>query len=323
MTRRCVLALVTLALLVGDAAAQSTLRDAGPVREAFAPAAGDVSRAVVRVLVDGRQAALGVVVRRDGIVLTKASEAGGQVSIGLADGRTLPAAPIGVADELDLALFRVEAVDLPAVALSDEPLELPVGTLVAAAGCGEAPLAIGVIGAPRRRVPNPGGLLGVLLEDGRESARIVRVVPGSGAEQAALHEGDEVVAIDGLRTDSRMALASQLRQRMPGTRVTLEVRRDGERVVVDATLGQRSERSSRAEIQNRMGGGLNNRASGFAAALQHDLALAPTEVGGPLVDLEGRVVGINIARAGRTESLAIPADAAADAVARLLATAQP
>ena len=32
----------------------------------------------------------------------------------------------------------------------------------------------------------------------------------------------------------------------------------------------------------------------------------PADCGGPLVNLDGKVVGMNIARAGRTESYAIP-----------------
>ncbi len=35
--------------------------------------------------------------------------------------------------------------------------------------------------------------------------------------------------------------------------------------------------------------------------------LKPEECGGPVVDLNGQVVGLNIARSGRTESLMIPA----------------
>ena len=42
--------------------------------------------------------------------------------------------------------------------------------------------------------------------------------------------------------------------------------------------------------------------------LQHDSVLKPSECGGPLVDLDGKVVGINIARAGRTETYAIPSE---------------
>jgi S1-C subfamily serine protease len=42
-------------------------------------------------------------------------------------------------------------------------------------------------------------------------------------------------------------------------------------------------------------------------ALQHDTPLSPSECGGPLIDLSGKIVGVNIARAGRVDSLALPA----------------
>ena len=40
--------------------------------------------------------------------------------------------------------------------------------------------------------------------------------------------------------------------------------------------------------------------------ITHDTVLAPSECGGPLVDLDGRTIGFNIARGGRTESYAVP-----------------
>ena len=46
----------------------------------------------------------------------------------------------------------------------------------------------------------------------------------------------------------------------------------------------------------------------------------PEDCGGPLVDLEGRVLGINIARAGRVESYALPASVVRETVDRLLQT---
>jgi serine protease Do len=60
--------------------------------------------------------------------------------------------------------------------------------------------------------------------------------------------------------------------------------------------------------QDRMGSTLSNRRGGFPFILQHDSILKHTDCGGPLVDLDGQVVGINIARAGRVETYAIPAD---------------
>ena len=56
-----------------------------------------------------------------------------------------------------------------------------------------------------------------------------------------------------------------------------------------------------------MGGALSKRAEDFELALQHDTVLEPWQCGGPLINLEGKAVGINIARAGRVASYALPA----------------
>ena len=55
-------------------------------------------------------------------------------------------------------------------------------------------------------------------------------------------------------------------------------------------------------------------------AIQHDSVLNPGDCGGPLVDLEGKAIGLNIARAGRVESYALPAGIVRETVEKLLQT---
>ena len=52
-------------------------------------------------------------------------------------------------------------------------------------------------------------------------------------------------------------------------------------------------------------------------ALQHDTTLNANECGGPIVDLDGRVVGINIARDGRVSTLALPNEVVLPVIAKL------
>ena len=56
-----------------------------------------------------------------------------------------------------------------------------------------------------------------------------------------------------------------------------------------------------------MSGRLSKRRSDFPRVLQTDLPLSVRSVGGPLLNLEGYCVGMNIARANRCETYAIPA----------------
>ena len=62
-----------------------------------------------------------------------------------------------------------------------------------------------------------------------------------------------------------------------------------------------------SDFQSFLGGDLSVRRTGFPTVLQHDTFLLPQHCGGPIVDLDGRVVGINIARAERIASYALPA----------------
>ena len=63
-----------------------------------------------------------------------------------------------------------------------------------------------------------------------------------------------------------------------------------------------------AQGRNRLNGPLNHRRDDFPSAIQHDSVLHPAQCGGPLVDISGKVVGINVARADRTVTYAVPGE---------------
>jgi serine protease Do len=71
------------------------------------------------------------------------------------------------------------------------------------------------------------------------------------------------------------------------------------------------------------GGPFSEVRSGFGAILPHDTPLHPKDCGGPLVDTDGRVVGINIARALRVTTYALSADDVRRVVDELRRKAQP
>ena len=59
-------------------------------------------------------------------------------------------------------------------------------------------------------------------------------------------------------------------------------------------------------MMNRLGAVPSRRGDNFPTVFQHDSPLFPEQCGGPITDLNGNVVGINIARKGRAASYAIP-----------------
>lgn len=106
------------------------------VSPAVAALVDRVRPSVVQIRSGGRGNGTGVVWRADGAVITNdhvVAHAGGRIQVGLADGRTLDAEVAARAPELDLALLRVVAHDLPAATPGDSRT-LRVGELVFAVG---------------------------------------------------------------------------------------------------------------------------------------------------------------------------------------------
>jgi serine protease Do len=106
----------------------------------------------------------------------------------------------------------------------------------------------------------------------------------------------------------------------PGSKMRLRVRRgDGELDLVAEMLDVKDRHGPvSSQERSRLWGPLSKVRLGFDEVIQHDTVLRPEQCGGPLVNLDGEVVGINIARVGRIETLAITAKVARDAIAGIM-----
>jgi serine protease Do len=303
----------------------NSFRDNPRMLAAFREVVAQPSRSVVRVRADGRDVALGTVVGADGWVLTKGSElpeGAKELTVLVRGVRGLEAKLVGVEPKFDLAMLKVEASDLAPVTWGDSK-GAAVGELLASPGPALEPVAVGVLSVAARNVrardlppqaaPENAGFLGVSLEEDQGGARITQVSPKSAAEKAGLKVGDVVTLIADTSIIDAETMVNTIQRHKPGDVVTIKIRRDGRPQEVKATLDKRPadplDRFNRRDFQNRLGSALSNRRGGFPQVLQHDMALKPSECGGPVVDLDGKAVGINIARAGRVESYAIPAEA--------------
>lgn len=297
-------------------------RDHESVRVAFRDVVNEPHKATVRVLSDDKSAALGSIVDPDGYILTKASELRGKLSVKLHDKRLFDAELIGIDRKTDLAMLKINAKDLPVIAWRDAQ-DIPlVGSFLASAGLETLPVAIGVVSVQPRQIAAPSGILGVVLEDGDgKGARVHEIMDNSAAVKAGIQKGDIITSLNGQRVKGREQLVDGVREFQPGDRITLAIERGDEHLDIEATLGERpkSPDSERGDFQNTLGGPLSVRRAGFPLALQHDTVLTPEDCGGPLVDLDGRCVGINIARAGRVNSYALPTSIILPLVAELKA----
>ncbi|MEM9187515.1 MAG: trypsin-like peptidase domain-containing protein [Planctomycetota bacterium] len=288
------------------------LADGPYVRGAFKEVIAEAGEATVRVRSDGRTVALGGIVGPDGWVLTKASRLKGRLTALLRDKREFDARIVGVDREHDLAVLKIDAKELPSLKLSGET-GIMAGAWVATPGLDPVPVAVGVVSVLPRKIPHRPGILGVQLGDGERGdpagALVLKVFADSGAEAAGVLVNDVITRVNGQRVKSRADLIREVRRFSPLDQVDLELQRGEKKVIVTATLSGAVKNmfpQSRSQYQNSLGSELSQRRFGFPIALQHDAVLKPNECGGPLVNLDGEVIGFNIARAGRTESYAIP-----------------
>lgn len=79
--------------------------------------------------------------------------------------------------------------------------------------------------------------LGVAPAENQEDDRIDLIVPGSAAEQAGIQRGDLIVKFDDKPIERYDELPPLVRERKPGDKVAIVVRRGEETLTVDVTLG--------------------------------------------------------------------------------------
>jgi serine protease Do len=284
---------------------------------AFRESVARAAESTVRVRCDGKAKALGIVVSADGYILTKYSDLGGKITVELSDGESYDAKLVGVHDkDYDLAMLKIDETELTPIKWASSKLAA-VGDFVASVGTGSEPVAVGVVSVATRNpvgpklppAPKGGPYLGIGLGDADKGGALVTdVQPGSAAAKAGLKANDVILAVGPKQIADAEALVKIIQGYKVGETVTLRVRRGDGEEQLKATLGKRPGGKPRDEFQNKLGSDLSSRRTGFKTVLQHDSIIKPEDCGGPLVDLDGNVVGVNIARRGRVDSWAIPAE---------------
>ncbi len=283
------------------------------MREALAPALAKAAKSTLSVLVDGKAAVLGTAVHEDGWIVTKASElaADKPVHVEVGGGIRIPAKVHDRLDAYDLALLKIDATGLsPAQWAEAEPAS---GSFLAAPSPTGSLLAMGVASVPARNLYEiPRGFLGVRLKDADKGGVVIEeAYKGGAADNAGLKSADVIVRVDQLDVGNREKLVEYVTGRRPGDEVTMKIRRGEEEKELKVRLMDRrdflTQLAGMGDPMMLMSGPLSRHRHGFFNVFQHDLVLQPRECGGPVINLDGDIVGLDIARSGRVESLAIPA----------------
>jgi len=292
---------------------------------AFEPISRATRDSVVKLDLNGGTVALAAVIDANGLAVTKSSEIKeGKLTAWLAGGKEVDVQLIAADEENDLALVKVNAKHLKPIQWASD--EASVGQWVVTPGVSKTPQAVGIVSVPPRNIPPPRAYLGVVLDFKSADAKIAQIMEGLGAEAAGLKPGDRILALNDLPVKEGQELVKRLRKFREGQSVQLRVQRDeaefGATIKMMAPKPERGGRGfDRADRMNQMGSVTSQRAEDFELVIQHDTVLQNWQCGGPLMNLNGRAVGLNIARAGRVASYALPASVVEQTIARLKAQA--
>jgi serine protease Do len=281
------------------------------------------------ILDEGKVIALGLVVAKDGWVLTKRTPLTGprgprRLVCRLTDGRQFTARVRGESWPHDLALLKVHARGLPA-ARWGKSAKLGVGQLVASLGLGGEPLNYAVVGALRAKSPGTQGRLPILVKPaprGSAGVMFAGFLPKRLEIEEArdlLEVGDIITHLDGVPTPTHHEFVKAGdRRALAGEWAELTAVRKGKvrKVFLPLIAGPAPLpfpwRDARWSL----------RKDGFPNIFVHDGGVAHDRCGGPVVDRSGQVVGINIARADPIQTFAIPSDVVQEVIAELKAQAQ-
>jgi serine protease Do len=275
------------------------------------PIAKSVVPSVAAVFADDRQIALATVVDGSGHLVTKLSEVEDKKYLKLIDshGDEFPCLVVHKDSEHDLAILKAETKQL-------SPIEwdsmLPqTGAFVLTPAPDASVVSLGTYSvAPRSTRSGQRALLGVDPDDVPGiGVKIAETKPGDAAFDAGMRNGDIVTRIASRTITDVPALVNAIREKNPGDMIEIEYVRNGETKTTQAILSSQNisgERAKRYKMMSRLGAIPSRRSDNFPNVFQHDGPIFPEQCGGPVIDLNGNVIGINIARSGRASTFAIP-----------------
>lgn len=259
------------------------------------------------VTIDGKPVALGTVISPNGRILTKNAETEkGKLMIQIG-GDEYEAKVLKRFPRRDLALLKIDAEQLRSVRFQIE--EPPLGSILTASGPQGEPLGIGLLSVSGRAMAKV-GFIGIQAGEAEKGVLIDKLVAGGAAADAGLKDKDVITHFDGKKVGDPVAFGHLIRGRKAGETLKVDYLRDGKPGKATVTLKERTMRDNATNDprMKRSLGRLSERTSGYPDAIQHDIPLPPELCGGPLFNLKGKCIGINVSRAGRTKTYAIPAD---------------
>jgi serine protease Do len=166
----------------------------------------------------------------------------------------------------------------------------------------------GVLGSLLINLPNftSYGFLGANTQLKNDQLVIKSVMPNSAAELGGLKTGDTITALNGLMVQDELDFVKAIGKYQAGDTVLL-AGISGDKDFVKKAVLQYPPQKTGSHPAGLFYGGKSIKRDGFNNVFTQDATVRPTECGGPVFDMNGNFVGINIARFSRTSTIIMPA----------------
>lgn len=291
--------------------------------KAFSKASETALRSTVRFIRNEKVFILGTAVDSNGYVVTKASEfeSGEPFQAESPSGERLSAHIVSTDKAEDIALVKIPPGKVDPVEWKESE-SIFMGQWMVGTGKEGKAIRVGVMSAKRRKIERRGGVLGIGLDENDDAEElgvgITSVHPDSPAKKVNMMDGDLIVAIEDEKIYSRRQLGEIVASYDPGDTIKFTIERGDESISLWATLEHRSRIFDPLDRNQRMSGETSVRKAGFSEVIQTDLPLEPRDMGSPLLDIFGNVIGLNIAKADRVTTFALPSELVRRVIAELM-----
>ena len=246
----------------------------------------------------------GTIIHPKGYIVSKSSMIGNEnLRCILPDGEIVSAQVKQRVYANDLVIIKVDKSNLKAIDIKSKK-DQTIGKFIATVGFGDTILYTGIIGVQPREIPIKSsaiGYLGVHLDD---TLMVKMPVEGSPAFNIGIQKGDKIVKLDSTVLRNYADFKSSIRTKKPGQRINIGIKRNGKSLGFTVKLIKNNASWKKYYYKSDVAG--HNWSDGFTSAFTHDMPLKYNDVGTPVINLDGEVIGINIARENRPCSFAIP-----------------
>ncbi|MDO5969873.1 trypsin-like peptidase domain-containing protein [Flavivirga aquimarina] len=285
----------------------------------IAKSAKNIHKSVVKIkstINDKEIKTYGTIINSKGYIVAKASQVNkDKITCELYNGTTTSAKIIGIDKSNDLIVLQIASKKITAINIPKKT-DTSVGKLIGAASFKEDIKYSGVISAPVRKISAEApshGFLGAALTF---SNKVFVIFDGGAAMLGGLKRGDVIIKFDDTKIESSDDRISFLETTRVNQKLKVTVLREGKEEIVHVTLLKEDpKRIRKRHIAYDID--ISDRKSDFTQAFTHDMPIEVYESGTPVVDINGNVIGINIAKENRTTSFAIPINIVLETVEKI------